>query len=78
MKLMNINDPDAFIKAVSSCKGKVEIVSKDGDVLNLKSKLTQYVSLIKLLSGDYIKEVELVVHDPEDVRTMMCYMLNGK
>ena len=45
MKVQNITDIDAFFKVVDNCKGRVELVTGEGDRLNLKSKLCQYVSL---------------------------------
>ena len=44
MKVQNITDIDAFFKVVDNCKGRVELVTGEGDRLNLKSKLSQYVS----------------------------------
>ena len=43
MKVQNITDIDAFFKVVDNCVGKVELVTGEGDRLNLKSKLSQYV-----------------------------------
>ena len=45
MKIENIKDVDKFFEVVDSCKGRVELVTGEGDRLNLKSKLSQYVSL---------------------------------
>ena len=35
MKIKNINDVDKFFEVVDSCKGKVELVTGEGDRLNL-------------------------------------------
>lgn len=50
MKVMGIKDIDKFFEVVDSCKGKVELVTGEGDRLNLKSKLSQYVSLANIFS----------------------------
>ena len=42
MKVQNITDIEGFFKVVDSCEGKVELVTGEGDRLNLKSKLSQY------------------------------------
>ena len=47
MKVQNIKDVNKFFDVVDSCKGRVELVTGEGDRLNLKSKLSQYVSLSK-------------------------------
>ena len=47
MKIKNITDIDGFFKVIDSCQGKVELITGEGDRLNLKSKLCQYVSLTR-------------------------------
>jgi hypothetical protein len=78
MKVMNISNVDDFFKVVDSCEGKVELVSKEGDRLNLKSTLTQYVALAKVFSNGYIRELELVVHEANDVKKFMEFLAYGK
>ncbi len=48
MKVQNITDVEGFFKVVDSCKGRVELVTGEGDRLNLKSKLSQYVSMANI------------------------------
>lgn len=74
MKLYNINNIDAFFKAIDECKGKIELVSSEGDCINLKSKLSQYISIAKLFEDGYMKELELNVYDKDDVVRMMNFM----
>ena len=59
MKVQNITDIEGFFKAVDDCKGKVELVTGEGDRLNLKSKLSQYVSLATIFSNGEIPEMEI-------------------
>lgn len=40
MKVSNIKDIDKFFAVVDSCEGRVELVTGEGDRLNLKSKLS--------------------------------------
>ena len=77
MKLENINDIDGFFKTIDSCKGKVELVTGEGDRLNLKSKLSQYVSLANIFSNGEIPELELVAYDPDDIQKLINFMVNG-
>ena len=53
MKVQNIKDVNKFFEVVDSCKGRVELVTGEGDRLNLKSKLCQYVSLANIFSNMY-------------------------
>ena len=65
MKIKNITDIDGFFKVIDSCQGKVELITGEGDRLNLKSKLCQYVSLTSILKTDVeIPELELVAYEP--------------
>ena len=49
MKVTHITDIDKFFEVIDSCKGRVELVTGEGDRLNLKSKLSQYVSMANIL-----------------------------
>ncbi len=77
MKVSNIKDIDKFFQAIDSCVGKVELVTGEGDRLNLKSKLSQYVSLANIFSNGEIPELELVAHEKEDVDRLMKFMINS-
>lgn len=78
MKIQNINDVDAFFKVVDSCKGPIELVSPEGDRINLKSKLSQYLSMASIFSNGYIKELDLVAQDREDIERLIKYMYQGE
>ncbi len=78
MKVFNITDIDAFFKVIDACQGRVELVTGEGDRLNLKSKLSQYVALAKVFSDGVIEELELVAHEPKDVERLVSFMCNGK
>ncbi len=63
MKLQNVKDVRKLFEVVDSCKGKVELVTGEGDRLNLKSKLSQYISLSGIFKDGVpeIPEMEIVV-----------------
>ena len=75
MKVQNITDIEGFFKAIDSCKGKVELVTGEGDRLNLKSKLSQYVSLATIFSNGEIPEMEIIAHEKEDIDRLISYMI---
>ena len=77
MKVQNITDIDAFFKLVDSCKGRVELVTGEGDRLNLKSKLSQYVSMANIFSNGEIPELEIIAYEKEDTDKLINFMLNG-
>ena len=77
MKVQNITNIEKFFKVVDSCEGKVELVTNEGDRLNLKSKLSQYVSLANIFSDGAIEELELIAAEPADVEKLVNFMING-
>ena len=71
-----IKNMDKFFEVVDSCKGRVELVTGEGDRLNLKSKLAQYVSLANIFSNGEIPELEIVAYEKEDIDKLMEYMIS--
>ena len=56
MKVEKISNLENFFKVVDSCVGKVELITGEGDRLNLKSKLAQYVSMANIFSNSDVLE----------------------
>ena len=77
MKVQNITNIDKFFEIVDSCKGKVELVTGEGDRLNLKSKLSQYVSMANIFSNGEIPELEVIAYEPEDTDKLINFMMHG-
>lgn len=77
MKVQNIKDVEKFFKVVDSCEGRVELVTGEGDRLNLKSKLSQYVSMANIFSDGEIKELEVIAYEKEDIDKLVAFMING-
>lgn len=74
MKINNIKNIEAFFKMIDKCSGKVELVTGEGDRLNLKSKLSQYVALANVFSSGEIPEMELVAYEKEDIEQIIDFM----
>ena len=77
MKVQNITDIEKFFKVIDSCAGKVELVTGEGDRLNLKSKLSQYVSMANIFSDGTIDELEIIAYEPQDIDRLVHFMVNG-
>ena len=80
MKITHIKDVDRFFQVVDECEGKVELVTSEGDRLNLKSKLSQFISLTNIFNPNgevkaEIPEIELVAYDPKDVDRLIKFMI---
>ena len=79
MKLKNIQNVDDFFKVIDSCVGRVELVTGEGDRLNLKSKLAQYVSLANIFSnGGEIPQLEIIAYEKEDIDRLVQFMIDGE
>lgn len=75
MKLVNVKDPNELMNVVNKCKGKVELIGPDLR-LNLKSKITQLVSLAELFSADVeLGEFEIVAYDYDDVMLLIQFLV---
>lgn len=73
MKLKNIKEVEDFRKAVKECTGDVYLKSMDGDVFNLKSALSEYIAVGRLLSeqGD---SLELFATNREDEARLLQFV----
>ncbi|MBW7573108.1 hypothetical protein [Caproiciproducens faecalis] len=70
-------DVPAFLKVLDQCEGNVFLVSREGDHLNLKSKLSQLVGLTQLIEGGKIAEAFIVCEKPEDESKLFRFNLFG-
>ncbi len=77
MKVEHISDINKFFDVVEQCKGRVELVTGEGDRLNLKSKLCQYVSMANIFSNGEIPELEVVAYEKEDIDRLISFMMNN-
>mgnify|MGYP001772197936 CR=1 FL=1 len=77
MKIKNITEPSKFFTVLEECKGTIELITLEGDRLNLKSKLCQYVALSKIFKDANIKDIEIIFSEPEDVNRVLKYLIRG-
>lgn len=77
MKVMNVKNLDKFFGVIDQCEGKVELVTKNGDIYNLKSKLSQYVTMAKIFFCKEIPEIELISYEPTDTKRIIQYMMES-
>ena len=77
MKLVNVNNVEGLFEVLDKCKGDVYLVSKEGDRINLKSKLSQMLFTANLFTKDNINELELIVAEQEDKKRVVDFMMGG-
>ncbi len=66
--ILNMHDikVSEFLTVLDTCEGNVYLVTRDGDKLNLKSKLSQLVGLTQLIEGGRIAEASIVCENKND------------
>ena len=55
-----------FLAVLDTCEGNVYLVTRDGDRLNLRSKLSQLVGLTQLIEGGKIADASIVCENKND------------
>ena len=65
LKIRNKKDVVLFLETVNKCEGDVFLTSNQGDKINLKSELSQYVAIAALL-GEKGDELELFCTNSRD------------
>lgn len=77
MKIKNISNPKRFFERLQNCKGSIEVVTAEGDRLNIKSKLCQYIIMMNIFNNAEIDEVEMFFSCPEDYALVMDFLVRG-
>ena len=76
LELHDINVKE-FLAVLDTCEGDVFLVTREGDHLNIKSKLCQLVGLTQLIEGGKIAEAYIVCQNKEDERKLFRFNLLG-
>lgn len=78
MTLENVSNIEGLFEIINKCKGSVELVSEEGDRINLKSRLAQYLSLAGVFSNGYVRQLELYIEDADDREQILAFVMSGK
>ena len=65
LSLHNV-DVAEFLAVLDTCEGNVYLVTREGDRLNLRSKLCQLVGLTQLIEGGKIAEASIICENKDD------------
>ncbi len=75
MKLYNV-DVEEFAKMIQQCKGKVTLITEDGDRLVTNSMLSALVGFAPFLKVAEAKEINVECEIPEDRERVINFMMN--
>lgn len=67
-------DYPAFLQAIRLCKDEVTFETDDGDLLNLKSILSEYIFVTITADPDFIMNGRLICKDNADYETLKEYL----
>lgn len=70
-------DVAEFTRVIDSCVGDVYMVTKEGDRLNLKSKLCQLIGFTSLIEGGTLADATLECANPADESRLFRFNLYG-
>lgn len=70
--ILNMHDVNVseFLAVLDTCEGNVYLVTRDGDKLNLKSKLSQLLGLTQLIEGGKIADASIICENKDDERKL--------
>lgn len=77
MKIKNITNPQKLFKKLKECEGTIELITAEGDRLNLKSKLCQYIIMMNIFNNAQIGEIELSFSNEADILRIIDYLVKG-
>lgn len=75
MNLKESIDVVAFLNVAKKCSGAVFFQTTDGDILNLKSLLSQYVLMTILCNPDLLKRAQVICVQEEDYQLLSDFLI---
>ena len=70
MRLKETIDVVAFIDAAKQCSGAVFLQTTEGNIINLKSLLSQYVLMAMMYNPDLLINAQVICMQEEDYRKL--------
>lgn len=76
IKVEKVNQVEKLFEVIDSCNTNVELVTGEGDCLNMKSKLSQYLSMTRMFANGDVPQMEFVTNDEQDVKKLKDFLTN--
>lgn len=74
IKVEKVNQVEKLFEVIDSCNTNVELVTGEGDCLNMKSKLSQYLSMTRMFANGDVPQMEFVTNDEQDVKKLTDFL----
>lgn len=73
MKLKESMQPAQFLQKMAACEGDVWMCSSEGDRLNLKSQLSQFLFVSAAMQGDLLRRCWVECDQPQDAKVLALF-----
>jgi len=70
IKVERVNHVEKLFEVIDGCSQNVELRTGEGDCLNLKSKLSQYLSMTRMFSEGDVPDMEFVAKNEKDAQKL--------
>lgn len=70
IKIEKVNQVHKLFDVIDNCNSNVQLVTGEGDCLNMKSKLSQYLSMTRMFANGDVPQMEFVTDDEQDAKNL--------
>ena len=78
MKIYNIRNSRSFFEKLAECRGKVEIIGQNGEIVDFSEKGEKFAgSALSCYSG-FIPSIEVRFQYPEDLNNILGFVMNHR
>ena len=74
IRVERVNQVNKLFEVIDSCTMNVELVTGEGDCLNMKSKLSQYLSMTRMFANGDVPQMELVAKNEQDAQKLIDFL----
>ena len=74
IRVERVNQVSKLFEVIDSCTMNVELVTGEGDCLNMKSKLSQYLSMTRMFSNGDVPQMELIAKNEQDAQKLIDFL----
>ncbi len=78
VKVEKVNQVEKLFEVIDSCSMNVLLVTGEGDCLNMKSKLSQYLSMTRMFANGDVPQMEFVAKSEEDANKLIQFLEEDK
>ena len=70
IKIEKVNQVHKLFEVIDGCNSNVQLVTGEGDCLNMKSKLSQYLSMTRMFANGDVPQMEFITDDEQDIKKL--------